>query len=269
MRRIRLILAALMMAFGALLGGRAFATGGLSVSRSSITLTTGSAATFAVTATNAAGKVDIVSSNTGVATVSTASEWVENGSVTVTVAAVGAGSATITVRAADMTTYDYEDLTGTTRTIAVAVNNPAPAPEPAPAEPESASNPAPATDPTPSNEGANNGGGEAVTEVAETTAERSGGTSGTAQDVSGVILDTTEDKNVEEGPAFQIDELVLLRVICIAELLIIVAFGLTFGIYLRGHKRLGTCRNLPPTETSKPQTDGRVQIELPPQGGQQ
>lgn len=101
----------------------AFAAGSVSVSTSSISMAPGQSKTFTITATNAAGRVDISSSNPAVATVSTSSSWVENGSVTVTVKAVAAGSATISVVCTDVSDNDLNLITGT-KTISVNVAEP-------------------------------------------------------------------------------------------------------------------------------------------------
>ncbi len=98
----------------------AFAAGSVSVSTSSISMAPGQSKTFTITATNAAGRVDISSSNTAVATVSTASEWLDNSTVTVTVKAVAAGSATISVVCTDVSDYDLNTISGT-KTISINV----------------------------------------------------------------------------------------------------------------------------------------------------
>lgn len=141
MKKIKILICALVL--GVMFPYRVFAAGSMAVSTGSISLTTGGSTTFTVSANNAAGRVDILSSNGGVASISTTSAFLDNSSVAVTVTARAAGSATITIRAADMTTYDDEDLTGTSRTVSVNVSDPAPAPAPAPTP-----TPAPATTPT-------------------------------------------------------------------------------------------------------------------------
>lgn len=98
----------------------AFAAGSVSVSTSSISMAPGQSKTFTITATNAAGRVDISSSNPAVATVSTASEFLDNSTVTVTVKAVAAGSATISVVCTDVSDYDLNTISGT-KTISVNV----------------------------------------------------------------------------------------------------------------------------------------------------
>lgn len=104
----------------------AYASGGIAVSPTSLTIEVGSSKTFKITATNAIGDVLISSSNTGVAKVNT-SEWStgmvdenETKSETITVTGVSEGSAVITLDI-DAATFDSEDLSGTKKTINVTV----------------------------------------------------------------------------------------------------------------------------------------------------
>ena len=99
-----------------------FAAGGVSANTSSLSMEQGGTATFTITASNAAGKVTINSNNTGVATVSTGAEWVENNSVTVTVTGVTPGTTTISVGIA-CATFDEEPIN---RTDTITVNVAAP-----------------------------------------------------------------------------------------------------------------------------------------------
>lgn len=89
----------------------AYASGSISVSKNSMTLTKGQTGSFVVTASNAAGKVTISTSNGGVTT-STTSEWVENQAITVNVNAISVGSTVITISLSDAATFDEEELTG-------------------------------------------------------------------------------------------------------------------------------------------------------------
>ena len=113
----------------------AFAAGGISVSRSSVSLTKGGSATITISVTNAAGRINISSSNGAVAAVSKSSEFVdayqETRNYTFTISAKAAGSAVISVIPVDVATYDKEVVSGT-RTITVNVTEPAPAPTPTP-----------------------------------------------------------------------------------------------------------------------------------------
>lgn len=96
------------------------ASGSITVSPGSLSITEGGKATFSIKASNAAGRVDISSSNNSVATVSMSNTWVENGSVSVSVTAKSVGSATISVKITDAATFDGEALSGT-RTVNVTV----------------------------------------------------------------------------------------------------------------------------------------------------
>ena len=103
----------------------AFATGNMSVSTNSLNIGIGQTGTFTITATNAAGRVDVESNNTSVATVSTDKVFLdsglENNAATITVTGVGAGNATITVTVTDATTFDEEDLSSASYTVSVTV----------------------------------------------------------------------------------------------------------------------------------------------------
>ena len=100
------------------------ASGNVSVSTSNLSITKGSTASFTISANNAAGRIDISSANSGVASVSTSSLFLDMQSTTVTVTGNSVGTTTIKVYAVDVTTYDDEDLTGKTFTINVTVTEP-------------------------------------------------------------------------------------------------------------------------------------------------
>lgn len=93
------------------------------VSNSKITLDLEKNATVKIDALTHTGRINIVSSNTSVATVDTASFWVENNSQKITISAKGAGSAVITISG-----ELYDSATETeqkyTQTINVTVNPP-------------------------------------------------------------------------------------------------------------------------------------------------
>ncbi len=101
------------------------AAGSVNVSPRNLSLKTNGSASFTITANNSVGRVDVSTSNSGVATVSTSSLWVENNSQTVTVRAVGVGTATINVRLTDVSTFDEEPLSGN-YTVSVNVTAPNP-----------------------------------------------------------------------------------------------------------------------------------------------
>ena len=104
------------------------AAGSISVSKNTLNITKGGAMSFTITANNAAGKVNITSSNPGIASVSTSSEFLDNSSVTVTVRGNTAGLATITIYSEDVTTYDDENISGRTQSVNVVVREPVAAP---------------------------------------------------------------------------------------------------------------------------------------------
>ena len=100
-----------------------FATGGVSVSKSSLTIDEGGTATFTITASSAAGKVTITSKDTSIATVNKSSEWLENETLKVTVTGVKEGTTSIVVHTDDMATFDEEEV-NVTKTISVKVSGP-------------------------------------------------------------------------------------------------------------------------------------------------
>lgn len=97
---------------------------GISVGPTSISVKPGASASFTVSATNAAGKITITSSDPSVAKVSTSSFWIENNSVRVTVTGVKEGTATIKV-VVDAATFS-EKVIKTTTNVSVKVATPAP-----------------------------------------------------------------------------------------------------------------------------------------------
>ena len=86
-----------------------FAAGDLTINTSSLNVAPGGVASFNITATNAAGRVDISSSDSSIVTVSKSSEWVENTTLKVDVAGVKTGTAKITV-VVDAATFDMEEI---------------------------------------------------------------------------------------------------------------------------------------------------------------
>lgn len=120
----------------ALIPFKVCASGGFSVSNSSISMYPGETKTITITSNNAVGKLNISSSNSGVASVGPGSIFIQNpgstGSITITSNSVG--TATISVVASNnFATMDEEILTGQTRTITVnVIAKPAPTPDPTP-----------------------------------------------------------------------------------------------------------------------------------------
>lgn len=95
------------------------AAGNVSVNKSSISIEEGKSTTFSVTASNAAGKVTLSSSDSSVCTINKSSEWVENASLSVSLAAIKPGKSTITINV-DAATFD-EEVIKKTYTISVNV----------------------------------------------------------------------------------------------------------------------------------------------------
>lgn len=94
--------------------------GSFSINKNSIAINVGETATFSITATNCAGKFTITSSNTGVVTVNTSSEWIENASKEVTLTAKSVGTAIITIKPDDVSSTDENEITRS-KTIQVTV----------------------------------------------------------------------------------------------------------------------------------------------------
>ena len=94
--------------------------GTFSVNKSSETIEIGKTTAFSITATNCGGKFTITSSNNSVATVSSAEEWIENGSKEITITAKSAGTATIKVKADDVASTDEDEVIGS-KTITITV----------------------------------------------------------------------------------------------------------------------------------------------------
>ena len=98
-----------------------FAFGEIKVSTTSISITEGDSSSFNVIANNAAGRVDISSSNPSVASVKSNNVWVDNSSSSIVVSANSVGTSIITITLYDASTYDEEELVDT-YTINVLVN---------------------------------------------------------------------------------------------------------------------------------------------------
>ena len=129
MKKINIVLTIILMMI-IIAPTRVFA-GSVSVSTGSISLSPGGGSSFTVTASGAAGRIDISSSNPGVASVSPSSIFLDNNSQTISVRAGSAGSAVITVRCTDVATYEEIPITNV-YTIGVNVSAPAPTPTPTP-----------------------------------------------------------------------------------------------------------------------------------------
>lgn len=111
----------------ALFSHTALAVGSVAVSTDNLSVAYGGTGTFSIAATNAAGRVDIASSDTDIATISDTSIFLDSGIAnegvkTITVTGAGVGTATITVTLTDVVTFDEEQLSSsTTYTVDVVV----------------------------------------------------------------------------------------------------------------------------------------------------
>lgn len=101
------------------LTGQVFAAGSFSISKSSVSLTEGGSTTFKISASSCEGKFTISSSDSGIAKVSSSSEWIKD-SATITITAVKAGTAKITITASDVADTSEQEVTGS-KTISVTV----------------------------------------------------------------------------------------------------------------------------------------------------
>lgn len=101
---------------------KAFAVGGFSVSTQDITLRTGESTTFSITASNSAGKINLLSSDTNIASIDSDNIFLDMDSEDVTVKANNTGTTTIIVSASpDFATYDEEILEGQSYIITINV----------------------------------------------------------------------------------------------------------------------------------------------------
>lgn len=93
------------------------------------TLNIGGTTTITVSGSDATGRFNISSSNTGVVSLSVGSVWIEDNSSTVTATAKAAGTATITLTPVDVSNDAGADVTGSigTKTLKITVNAPPPA----------------------------------------------------------------------------------------------------------------------------------------------
>lgn len=124
---------------------KVFAAGGFSVSTTSISMYPGETKTITISTNNAVGKLNISSSNGGVASASPGSIFIQNpgSSESVTITGNSVGTATISVVASDnFATMDEEILAGQAKTITVNVvekTEPQPS-NPQPSNPQSQNN---------------------------------------------------------------------------------------------------------------------------------
>ena len=124
---------------------KVFAAGGFSVSTTSISMYPGETKTITISTNNAVGKLNISSSNGGVASASPGSIFIQNpgSSESITITGNSVGTATISVVASDnFATMDEEILAGQAKTITVNViekTEPQPS-NPQPSNPQSQNN---------------------------------------------------------------------------------------------------------------------------------
>jgi hypothetical protein len=100
------------------------AAGSVTISNTSLNIKKGDSASFTVNCNNCAGRIDLSSVNSGIATVSPSNTWLDNSSATITIYGVSVGSTYIKVNNTDVTTYDDENISGKSYTINVTVYEP-------------------------------------------------------------------------------------------------------------------------------------------------
>lgn len=98
------------------------ATGNYTISLSSTSVTKGKSVTLYIKANNCAGRFDISSSDSTVASISETYSFIDNATNTITISGLNSGTATITVKASDVTDYDGNTVSGT-KTLTLKVNN--------------------------------------------------------------------------------------------------------------------------------------------------
>lgn len=121
MKKILLGLATILMVT-VLAPFKTYAVGGFSVSTQDITLHPGESTTFSITASNSAGKINLLSSDTNIASINSDNIFLDMGSEDITVKANSVGTATITASASsNFATYNEEILEGQSYTITINV----------------------------------------------------------------------------------------------------------------------------------------------------
>lgn len=94
---------------------------GISASAKSTQLTVGDTTTLSITANECVGRFSISSSDSSVVSVSSASEWIENTSVSITLTAKKAGTATITIKTNDVSDMAGENEVSDSKTVNITV----------------------------------------------------------------------------------------------------------------------------------------------------
>lgn len=95
---------------------------GFDVSLTSNSVVVGNSVTLTINGSSLAGKFTITSSNTGVATVSVGSVFVDNSTERITISAKSVGSTVITINPEDVTSYNGDTVSGS-KTITLTVKN--------------------------------------------------------------------------------------------------------------------------------------------------
>lgn len=98
------------------------ASGNYTVSLSSTSVTKGKSVTLYIKANNCAGRFDIFSSDSTVASVSETYSFIDNSTATVIISGLNTGTATIKIKATDVTDYDGKAVSGT-KTLTLKVTN--------------------------------------------------------------------------------------------------------------------------------------------------
>lgn len=110
MKRVIKYIAILLVAI--ILPVKTLAAGSITASPTNVTITKGGSANVTVKANNAAGRLDISSSNAKIATVGTSSVFLDNQSQTIKIRGKEVGSTTVVIKKTDVATYDSQVLTG-------------------------------------------------------------------------------------------------------------------------------------------------------------
>ena len=92
------------------------------VSVTSNTVTVGNSVTLTIKGNDLAGKFTLSSSNSGVASLSGSSLWIDNDSKSITISTSSAGTTVITITPTDVTSYDGNAVTGN-KTVTITVNS--------------------------------------------------------------------------------------------------------------------------------------------------
>lgn len=100
-----------------------YASGSILPNKQNLSMTIGDTTSFGITASNAAGRVDISVSDSNIISINTTEVWIENETSLINVSGKAIGSATIYVKITDAATFDMEELPSTTYSINVSVTD--------------------------------------------------------------------------------------------------------------------------------------------------